>query len=110
MFSYLFNRSHYASISFLFGLFLLVRVEPLQFLQEDVAVGDGVVLVGHDEELEDGPPARPEEQDGPVPVRPGFCVHHNLIQLVPEQQDRSEHCIKAHSGLFSPMTAKSIVK
>lgn len=62
---------------------LLFRVEALQFLQEDVAVGDRVVLVGHDEKLEDGPPAGAQEQNRAVPVRSGFRVHHNLIQLVP---------------------------
>lgn len=62
---------------------LLVRVESLQFLQEDVAVGDGVVLIGHDEELEDGASAGAQEQNGAVLIRPGLCVHHNLIQLVP---------------------------
>lgn len=67
---------------------LLIGVESLQFFQEDVAAGDSVVLVGHDEELEDGPSAGPEEQDSPVPVRPGFCIHHNLIELIPAQQQR----------------------
>lgn len=67
---------------------LLIRVESLQFLQEDVAVSDRVVLVGHDEELEDGPFARPEEQDGSVSIRPSFGIHHNLIQLIPVQKER----------------------
>lgn len=68
--------------------FLLIRVESLQFLQEDVAVGDCVVLVGHDEELEDGPSARSEKQNGSVSKRPGFCIHHNLVQLVPTPSER----------------------
>lgn len=64
------------------------RVESLQLLQEDVAVGDRVVLVGHDEELEDGPSAGAQEQHGPVPVWPGLCVHDDLIQLVPVEHSR----------------------
>ncbi len=80
--------SKYTSISFVRFNVLLIRVESLQFLQEDVTIGDGVVLIGHDEELEDGPSARPKEQDGPVSMGPGFCVHHNLIQLVPAEQER----------------------
>lgn len=48
-------------------------------------MGDRVVLVGHDEELEDGPSAGPQEQHGPVPVGPSFCIHHDLIQLVPAE-------------------------
>lgn len=73
--------------------FLLIRVESLQFLQKDVAVGDCVVLVGHDEELEDGPSARSEEQDSSVSIRPGFCIHHNLVQLVPTQRERESATI-----------------
>lgn len=40
---------------------LLIWVESLQFLQEDIAVGDRVVRVWHDEEFEDGPSAGPQE-------------------------------------------------
>lgn len=71
----------------------LVRVESLQLLQEDVAVGHGVVRVGHDEELEDGPSAGAQEQDRPVPGRSGLGVHHNLVQLVPERKTETKHCI-----------------
>lgn len=63
----------------------LVWVESLQLLQEDVAVADAVVRVGHDEELEDGPSAGTQEQDCPVSGWSGLCVHHNLVQLVPEK-------------------------
>lgn len=67
---------------------LLIGVEALQFFQEDVAIGNGIVLVGHDEKLEDGPSAWAEEEDGAVSVGPGLGIHHNLIQLVPEPQGK----------------------
>lgn len=76
---------------------ILVRVESLQLLQEDVAAGDRVVLVGHDEKLEDGPSAGAQEQHGPVPVRPSLRVHDDLIQLVPVE----------HSRLHSFLTLKA---
>lgn len=65
---------------------LLIWVESLQFLQEDIAVGDRVVRVWHDEEFEDGPSAGPQEQHRPISVRSSLCIHHYLIQLVPVQQ------------------------
>lgn len=75
---------------------LLVRVESLQFLQKDVAVRDSVVLVRHNEKLEDGPSARSKEYNSTVPVRPSLCIHHYLIQLVPEPQSReTKYCINA---------------
>lgn len=82
----------------LVSCFLLIRVESLQFLEEDVAVGDSVVLVGHNEELENGPSARPEKQDGSVSVRPSFCIHHHLVQLVPTGQGRWISALTAQCG------------
>jgi len=39
------------------SMVLLIRIKSFQFLQEDVAVGDRIVLVRHNEKLEDGPSA-----------------------------------------------------
>lgn len=67
-----------------------VGVEPFQLLQEDVAAGDRVVRVRHDEELQDGAPVGPQEKDGAVPVRPRLRIHHYLIQLVPGADGQSD--------------------
>lgn len=79
---------------------VLVRVESLQLLQEDVAAGDRVVLVGHDEKLEDGPSAGAQEQHGPVPVRPSLRVHDDLIQLVPVEHSRLHSFLTLKASTF----------
>lgn len=85
---------------------LLIGVEALQFFQKDVAIGNGIVLVGHDEKLEDGPSAWAKEEDGAVSVGPGLGIHHDLIQLVPEPQGKQSAALvprrcAAHVGLTS---------
>lgn len=67
-----------------------VGVKAFQLFQEDVTAGDRVVLVRHDEELQDGPPVGPQEKDGAVPGGARLCIHHDLIQLVPGTDGQSE--------------------
>lgn len=73
----------------LYFVVLLVRVESLQFLQKDVAVSDGIVLVRHDEKFEDGPSARSKVHNRTISVRPSLRIYHYLIQLVPKTQRKN---------------------
>lgn len=61
---------------------LLLRVEALQLLQEDVAVGHYVVSVVDNEKFKDGSTVGAKEDDSAVAVGTGVRVHHHLIKLI----------------------------